>query len=69
MSVKRFLPSKSTLVVAALLARVARPKTRLQRILALLLVLNWRSLPFVWHVQLWGYVQLIVGLEVLGAYA
>lgn len=56
MSVKRFVPSLSTAVVAGLVARIARPRTRLQRFLALLLVLNWRSLPFVWHVQLWGCV-------------
>ncbi|GAA5823017.1 hypothetical protein JCM3770_005381 [Rhodotorula araucariae] len=60
-------PSSSTLAVgagfAALLAADSSPSGSqfavapiLKKALALLLVLNWRSLPFAWHIQVWKTV-------------
>ncbi|KAK4045965.1 hypothetical protein OIV83_006485 [Microbotryomycetes sp. JL201] len=66
MSVNRFVPSLSTALVAAAAVRLSShrhgtsPKARaFKKLLAFLLVLNWRSLPLVWHIDLWGLVPWI----------
>lgn len=58
MAVTRFLPSPTTLVLAALGAALAHSRrySNLKRALGLLFLLNWRSWPLVWHIKLWGYV-------------
>ncbi|KAM0790148.1 hypothetical protein ACM66B_005469 [Microbotryomycetes sp. NB124-2] len=66
MSATRFVPSLSTALVAAAAFRLGSrqhgksPRARaFKRVLAVLLVINWRSLPLVWHMKLWGLVPWI----------
>nr|CRX79057.1 hypothetical protein ls5930a1_00106 [Leucosporidium scottii] len=69
MAVTRFAPSWSTLLAGAAVSSLtstrlgASPRLKslrtIKRIVALLLFLTWRSLPFVWHVDLFGLIPLI----------
>ena len=61
----RLLPASSTVGVAAAISYVAfskSPSRRLalfRKLVALLLVLNWRALPGVWHAELWSFVPIL----------
>ena len=61
----RLLPARSTVGMAALISYVAFSKSTslplaiFRKLVALLLVLNWRALPGVWHAELWSFVPLL----------
>ncbi|GAA6015377.1 hypothetical protein JCM11491_000404 [Sporobolomyces phaffii] len=56
------LPALSTVVVGSVAAALVQAdhSSRLfslaKKLFVLLLVVNWRSLPFVWHIEFWGLI-------------
>ncbi|SCZ98514.1 BZ3500_MvSof-1268-A1-R1_Chr3-1g05434 [Microbotryum saponariae] len=64
-TVSRFLPSWSTVLVGLILNYALKTSSTtvrsqwLRRTFFTLLWLNWRSLPFIWHLHLFGQVPLL----------
>ncbi|KAK4046397.1 hypothetical protein OIO90_006577 [Microbotryomycetes sp. JL221] len=66
MSVTRFVPAPTTAAVTAIALALTSKRhgssarvQALKKLIAVLLVLNWRSFPMVWHLKLWGLVPWI----------